>query len=102
MSVRVARCVARHTRRISGARRRPGHQWRVPAGHRGSALALQTAAGFLLTGVTIALVRLLSGPGGPGWQLAFALLAAGRLVGILAMGRLRGRPDAARTANGNR
>jgi MFS family permease len=73
-----------------------------PPGTAGSALALQTAAGFLLTGVTITLVGLLSGPDALGWQLVFALLAAGPLVGIVAMGRLRARPEAARMANGNR
>jgi len=73
-----------------------------PAGTAGSALALQTAAGFLLTGVTITLVGLLRSTDALGWQIAFALLAAGPLVGIVAMGRLRCRPDAARMANGNR
>jgi MFS family permease len=73
-----------------------------PPGTAGSALALQTASGFLLTGVTITLVGLLSGPDGLGWQLVFTLLALGPLVGILAMGRLRGRPEATRMANGNR
>lgn len=73
-----------------------------PPGTAGSALALQTAAGFLLTGVTITLVGLLRSTDAPGWQVAFGLLAAGPLVGIAAMGRLRGRPDAARMANGRR
>lgn len=73
-----------------------------PPGTAGSALALQTAAGFLLTGVTITLVGLLRSSDAPGWQVAFGLLAAGPLVGIVAMGRLRGRPDAARMANGRR
>ena len=52
-----------------------------PAGTAGSALALQTALGFLLTGVTILLVGLL-GPGdAAGWRLAFGAArprAAGR------------------------
>ena len=73
-----------------------------PPGTAGSALALQTAAGFLLTGVTILLVGQLSEIGGLGWQLAFALLAVGPLLGIVAMGRLRGRPEASRMANGHR
>ncbi len=60
------------------------------------------AIGFLLTGVTITLVGLLRSTDALGWQIAFALLAAGPLVGIVAMGRLRGRPDAAWMANGNR
>ena len=73
-----------------------------PPGTAGSALALQTAAGFLLTGVTILLVGLLSEPDALGWRLVFALLAVGPLVGIVAMWRLRGRPEASRMANGNR
>ena len=73
-----------------------------PAGTAGSALALQTALGFLLTGVTILLVGLL-GPGdAAGWRLAFAVLALGPLVGIVAMARLRRRPEATLMASGNR
>jgi len=73
-----------------------------PPGTAGSALALQTAAGFLLTGVTILLVGWLGASDALGWRIVFALLAVGPLVGILAMGRLRGRPEAVRMANGNR
>ena len=73
-----------------------------PPGTAGSALALQTAIGFLLTGVTIMLVGLLGSNDAAGWQIAFVLLAAGPAVGIVAMGRLRGRPEASRMANGRR
>ncbi len=73
-----------------------------PPGTAGSALALQTAAGFLLTGVTIMMVGLLSATDALGWRLVFGLLAVGPVVGILAMARLRGRPEAARMANGRR
>ena len=73
-----------------------------PPGTAGSALALQTASGFLLTGMTILLVGLLTEAGGPGWQVAFALLAVGPAIGILAMGRLRRLPEATRMADGNR
>ncbi len=73
-----------------------------PPGTAGSALALQTAAGFLLTGITILLVGLLSEADALGWRLAFTLLAVGPVVGIIAMWRLRGRPEASRMANGNR
>ena len=74
----------------------------APPGTAGSALALQTAGGFLLTGVTIVGVGLLD-PGDRGaWTLAFAILALGPLVGIAAMLRLRGRPDAVRMAGGHR
>jgi len=73
-----------------------------PPGTAGSALALQTAAGFLLTGLTILLVGGLTSAGGPGWQVAFALLAIGPAVGIAAMGRLRSLPEATRMAGGRR
>jgi MFS family permease len=74
----------------------------APPGTAGSALALQTAAGFLLTGVTIVGVGLLEPSDRGSWTLAFAILAAGPLVGIIAMLRLRRRPDAARMAGGRR
>ena len=73
-----------------------------PPGTAGSALALQTASGFLLTGITITLVGLLSATDALGWRLAFALLAVGPVVGIAAMWRLRRRPEAVRMANGRR
>ena len=73
-----------------------------PPATAGSALALQTAAGFLLTGVTILIVGLLQAAGGPGWQVAFALLALGPVVGIVAMARLRRLPEATRMAAGRR
>ena len=72
-----------------------------PPGTAGSALALQTAAGFLLTGVTIVGVGLIA-PGEQAWALAFGILALGPLVGIIAMWRLRGRPEATRMAGGRR
>jgi len=73
-----------------------------PPGTAGSALALQTAAGFLLTGITIVGVGLLD-PGDRGaWTLAFAILAVGPLVGIVAMLLLRRRPDAVLMAGGRR
>jgi MFS family permease len=74
----------------------------APPGTAGSTLALQTAIGFLLTGVTIVGVGLLD-PGARGsWAAAFALLAIGPAAGILAMWRLRARPDAVRMAGGHR
>ena len=74
----------------------------APPGTAGSALALQTAAGFLLTGVTIVGIGLLDPGDRDAWTVAFAILALGPLVGILAMLRLRGRPDAVRMAGGRR
>ncbi len=74
----------------------------APAGTAGSALAIPTAVGFLLTGVTILGVGLLDPAEGTGWRIAFGLLALGPLVGIAAMARLRRRPEAAFMANGHR
>jgi MFS family permease len=74
----------------------------APPGTAGSALTLQTASGFLLTSVTIVAVGLLSPTDESGWRVAFAILAIGPALGIAAMWRLRGRPDADRMANGHR
>ena len=74
----------------------------APPGTAGSALALQTAAGFLLTAATIYAVSLLDPGNAGGWRLAFALLALGPVVGIIAMLRLRGLPEAKLMASGNR
>mgnify|MGYP001823879678 CR=1 FL=1 len=74
----------------------------TPPGTAGTALTLQTAAGFTLTGVTILLVGVLAEAGGDAWRLAFVLLALGPAVGIIAMWRLRGQPEAIRMASGNR
>src|SRR5262249_54089674 len=65
----------------------------APSGTAGSALSLQLATGFILTGVTILGVGLLDPTDGGGWRTAWFLLALGPLVGIAAMGRLRRRPD---------
>jgi MFS family permease len=73
-----------------------------PPGTAGSALTLQTAAGFTLTAVTIWGVSFLDPADAGGWRVAFALLAIGPLLGIVAMARLRGRPDAVRMAGGRR
>ena len=74
----------------------------APPGTAGSALALQTAAGFLLTGITIVGVGLLDPSDRASWTLAFGILALGPLVGIGAMLRLRRHPDASRMAGGRR
>ena len=66
----------------------------------GTALTIQTAAGFLLTAVTVqALPPLLEVLG---WRHAFAVLAIGPAFGIWAMARLRRLPEAARMAGGRR
>jgi MFS family permease len=74
----------------------------APAGTAGSALAVQTAVGFTLTSVTILGVGLLDPTGADGWRLAWIILALGPVVGIVAMVRLRGRPDATKMASGHR
>ena len=73
-----------------------------PPGTAGSALQLQVAAGFVLTGFTIVGVGLLDPLDGSGWRLAFASLAVGPAVGIVAMWRLRRRPESVRMAGGRR
>lgn len=65
---------------------------------RGTALALQTALGFLLTLVTIRGVPLIAEEFG--WEWAFPWLALGPLFGITAMVRLKRSPDAALLAGG--
>jgi MFS family permease len=59
----------------------------------GTALALQLAIGFALTVVTIWLVPVLETE--VGWRWAFAFLAPGPLLGIVAMLRLRRLPSPA-------
>ncbi len=66
----------------------------------GTALAMQTCAGFLLTMVSIRLVPLVVEHAG--WGLAFVMLAPGPVFGIVSMARLRGLPEATRMASGNR
>jgi len=66
----------------------------------GTALTVQTCAGFLLTNVSIALVSYLSGAAG--WGIAFAALAPGPVFGVISMLRLRALPEAARIAQGKR
>ncbi|MFV9504863.1 MAG: MFS transporter [Oscillochloridaceae bacterium umkhey_bin13] len=64
----------------------------------GTALTLQTSLGFLLTLGTIWLVPVLVEPFG--WSGAFAFLALGPVVGVIAMVVLRRGPGAARLAGG--
>ena len=75
----------------------------APPGTSGSALAIQTALGFILTGVTILIVGAL---GSHGWRRRGGRpsrsLAIGPLVGIVAMGFLRRRADATLMAGGAR
>jgi MFS family permease len=64
----------------------------------GTALTLQLGIGFTLTVLTIWLVPLLRDQ--IGWRWAFALLVPGPLLGIVAMMRLKGLPEAKRIAGG--
>ena len=73
-----------------------------PPGTSGSALAVQTAGGFVLTSVTIVVIGALDPSGADGWRFGFWLLALGPLVGIVAMFRLRRRPEAILMAGGHR
>ncbi len=66
----------------------------------GTALTVQTCVGFLLTMVSIELVPL--AVAAVGWRWAFAVLAAGPALGVAAMLRLRGLPEAAQIAHGRR
>ena len=66
----------------------------------GTALTIQTCLGFLLTMASIELVPLVAG--WAGWRYAFAVLAPGPALGIVAMLRLRALPEAVRIAQGRR
>jgi len=66
----------------------------------GSALALQTSLGFLLTAVSVQVLPFELHAGG--WPLAFGVLSVGPALGSAAMLRLRARPEAARLAGGRR
>lgn len=64
----------------------------------GTMLTVQTCLGFLLTLATIHLIPHVVEA--VGWRYAFAVLAIGPAVGVVAMWRLRHHPDAARLAGG--
>ncbi len=64
----------------------------------GTMLTVQTALGFTLTLVTIHLMPFFVDAFG--WKYAFVPLAVGPFLGVLAMARLRGDPDARKLAGG--
>jgi MFS family permease len=71
-----------------------------PPAYVGTALTTQTCAGFALTMASIWLIppvveRM-------GWRWAFATLAVGPALGVVAMGRLRALPEALKLAGGRR
>jgi MFS family permease len=70
------------------------------ARYMGTALTIQTCVGFLLTMVSIELVGVAQRA--VGWRWAFALLAPGPALGVVAMLRLRSLPEAAQIAHGRR
>jgi MFS family permease len=72
----------------------------APAAYVGTALTTQTCLGFALTMASIWLVPPVVGL--VGWRWAFAMLAIGPALGVLAMGRLRALPEAASMAGGRR
>jgi MFS family permease len=64
----------------------------------GTAVTLQLAVGFTLTVATIWLIPILER--NFGWEWAFAFLAPGPALGVLAMLRLKSLPEAQRIAGG--
>ncbi|AWK88997.1 MFS transporter [Azospirillum thermophilum] len=68
--------------------------------HLGTILTAQVCGGFTLTLLSIHLLPELAAAAG--WSVAPAVLALGPAVGIWAMLRLRGRPEAKRLAGGRR
>ena len=71
-----------------------------PPAYVGTALTTQTCVGFALTMISIWLVPPLVARAG--WRWAFATLAIGPALGVLAMGRLRSAPEALKLAGGRR
>ena len=72
----------------------------APPAYVGTALTAQTCAGFALTTLSIWLIPPVAGA--LGWRWAFATLAVGPFLGVAAMARLRGLPEARRLAGGRR
>lgn len=66
----------------------------------GTALTIQTCIGFLLTTISIELVPRVAEV--VGWEYAFIVLAPGPFLGVVAMLRLRGLPEAVKIAQGRR
>jgi predicted MFS family arabinose efflux permease len=71
-----------------------------PPAYVGTALTTQTCVGFTITIVSIWLIPL--AVRGVGWRWAFASLAVGPALGVVAMARLRTLPEARRMAGGRR
>jgi len=71
-----------------------------PPAYVGTALTTQTCVGFTITLASIWLIPL--AVRAVGWRWAFATLAVGPALGVIAMGRLRALPEASRMAGGRR
>ena len=71
-----------------------------PPAYVGTALTTQTCVGFALTTLSIWLIPPMVAA--VGWRWAFASLAVGPFLGVAAMARLRGLPEARRLAGGRR
>ncbi len=72
----------------------------APPAYVGTALTTQTCVGFALTMASIWLIPPVVSA--VGWRWAFAVLAPGPALGVLAMGRLRALPEARKLAGGRR
>ncbi|MGH7355644.1 MAG: MFS transporter [Candidatus Rokuibacteriota bacterium] len=72
----------------------------APPAYVGTALTTQTCVGFALTMLTIWLIPPVVDA--VGWRWAFATLALGPFLGVIAMGRLRGLPESVKLASGRR
>jgi len=66
----------------------------------GTALTIQMCVGFLLTNISIELIPKVEAA--YGWRYAFMILAPGPFLGVIAMMRLRGLPEALKIAHGRR
>ena len=71
-----------------------------PPAYVGTALTTQTCVGFTITLASIWLIPL--AVRAVGWRWAFATLAVGPALGVMAMARLRTLPEARRMAGGRR
>jgi MFS family permease len=71
-----------------------------PPAYVGTALTMQTSVGFTITLISIWLIPVVVRA--VGWRWAFATLTIGPVLGVAAMWRLRGLPEALKMAGGRR
>jgi hypothetical protein len=71
-----------------------------PPAYVGTALTTQTCVGFALTTISIWLLPPIVAT--IGWRWAFATLAVGPFLGVVAMARLRAAPESLALASGRR